>query len=70
MDEGQEVVKRLEKAQAFNEQNQVRREFGLREMKIVIRRCLHCKQLFESIENRTCGCLKNRSDIGVLGWDD
>jgi len=64
-------VKRLEKAhfRSFEEQNQARLQVGLSEMKVIVRQCLSCGQFFESIDNRTCGCLKERSDTRILGWE-
>ena len=59
-----EHIKRL---QVFNlrlldDQNRARADAGLDPIQIRIRRCLSCGGLFESTENRLCGCLGHRPE--------
>ncbi len=46
--------------------NHARRLAGLTAIKIKVRRCASCTQLFESAGNRNCGCL-NRSTGYIAG---
>lgn len=48
------VVKELEL------KNAARRDAGLREIRVKVRTCLACGRFFESMGNRTCGCLAPR----------
>jgi hypothetical protein len=61
IDSVEKDIKRLNAGnrKVFFEQNNLRKHFDLKEMKIIVRRCLSCSCLFESVENRTCGCIKN-----------
>ena len=43
--------------------NESRVKIGLKPVEIKIRTCLVCKTDFESAGERTCGCLKERSDF-------
>lgn len=45
-----------DKVRLLAEQNQARAYLGLPLLKIKIRKCVSCGSLFESIEERTCGC--------------
>lgn len=38
--------------------NHARQLAGLTPIKIVVKRCALCNLLFESVENKTCGCLQ------------
>jgi hypothetical protein len=53
-----DVVKKLGPfhARALMDQNTARSAIGLSRIEIKIRRCLSCGCLFESTQNRLCGC--------------
>ena len=51
-------------ARLLEEQNQARRELGLPELSIKLRKCMQCRVEFLSVEARTCDkCLKEREEI-------
>ena len=53
-----DIVKKLGpfQARALMDQNTARSAIGLSKIEIKIRRCLSCGSLFESTQNRLCGC--------------
>ncbi|NRA43520.1 MAG: hypothetical protein HRU09_01055 [Oligoflexales bacterium] len=55
-------IKKLSKPDkaALRETQEARAAAGLNSIEVKIRKCIICKALFESIGDRTCGCLKDR----------
>lgn len=41
-------------------QNKARHLAGLRTIRVTVRECLSCKELFESDGNRMCGCQNDK----------
>ena len=44
--------------------NLARRLAGLSPLRIKVVSCLSCGQMFETVANRTCGCNRDKFDIG------
>ena len=64
-----DIVKKLDEFhfRQLTEQNAAREALGLTKIAVKIRRCLSCERLFESVENRLCGCSQRREIDHVLG---
>ncbi|NRA45531.1 MAG: hypothetical protein HRU09_11305 [Oligoflexales bacterium] len=50
----------------LDQQNQSRKMLGVPLLKAKVRKCIHCKTLFESVDKRSCGC-KSRVVSSLAG---
>ncbi len=60
-------VKRLPKCEISRMQriNDVRRMNGIRPQTLTVKTCLACGSFFETVANRTCGCLKYTTALDI-----